>query len=81
MQQNNETLKVAARKVLGSAEGQDLMQALRKRTIERPSFPAPSGDGHAMALMMALREGENNICRWLETLMKPSTPEEETHHD
>lgn len=67
---NQINLNNTARKVLGSEEGQDLMAALRKRTIERPTFPASSGDGQAMALMMALREGENNICRWLESLLK-----------
>lgn len=59
-----------ARKVLGSEEGQELMQALRKRTIERPTFPASPADGQSLAMMMSLREGENNICRWLESLLK-----------
>lgn len=73
-------LHKTARNVLGSAEGQELLSALRKRTIERPIFPAPQADGHAIALMMALREGENNICRWLESLIK-TEPEQETPHD
>lgn len=77
-------LNNTARKVLCSPEGQDLMAALRKRTIERPTFPAPSGDGQSMALMMALREGENNICRWLESLLKPqheTSEQMEPNHD
>ena len=70
-----------ARKALGTPEGQDLLAALRKRTIERPTFPAPQADGQALALMMALREGENNICRWLESLLKPNPQEQENTHD
>lgn len=70
-----------ARKALGTPEGQELLAALRKRTIERPTFPPPQGDGQTLALMMALREGENNICRWLESLLKPNQNEQETTYD
>ena len=71
MQQSSE-LYVNARNVFATEDGQKLMEALRKRTIERPTFPAPTGDGQSIALMMALREGENNICRWLESLANPN---------
>ena len=78
---NQPNLNLVARNVLGNPDGQELMAALRKRTIERPTFPPPQGDGQALALMMALREGENNICRWLESLLKQNEPTQDKKHD
>ena len=78
-----EALHQRAKRLLGSADGQHLMHALRRRTIERPTFPATSNDGQSMALLMALREGENNLYRWLESLCRDPqpTPQQETTHD
>lgn len=61
-------LKQAARRLLTSPDGEVLMAALAKRTIGRTSLNTAAADGAAMALLMAVREGENSIYRWLESL-------------
>ncbi len=76
MQHHENNLAQVAKRVFATKDGEALLNALRQRTVERSSFPASATDGHAMALMMALREGENNICRWLEVLNKPQENQE-----
>lgn len=53
-----------------SALGQEVLAHLRKRTIERPTMPNAAADGHAMGMLMSLREGENNIVRYIESMIK-----------
>lgn len=69
-------LRKAARRLFGTTDGQQILAALKARTVDRASWPASQTDGHAMALMMAMREGENNLYRYLISLTKP---EENTH--
>lgn len=67
-----EPLAIVARRVLNTPDGEKLMAALRARTVDRPVLTG-SGDGYAMALTMALREGENTLYRWLHTLTQKTT--------
>lgn len=52
--------------------GRRVLKHLRNRTIERPTFvaPAPGADGLAMQKGQDLREGENNLVREIESLVK-----------
>jgi hypothetical protein len=45
--------------------GQTVLQCLRKYTLEKPMMIG-AGDGVALALLMAKREGENELYRWIE---------------
>lgn len=74
----------ACKRLLMSAEGQHLLAAVRARTVDRSVMPAAAGDGQSMAMLMAFREGENNLCRWLESLAQPeqnTQDNKETTHD
>ena len=50
--------------VFRTPEGQDVLDLLRKKTIEQPTMGG-SGDGAALALAMAKREGENSLYRFI----------------
>lgn len=73
---NHKHLRNAARRLFSTKDGERVLQALEARTVRRASWPANQSDGHAMALMMAMREGENNLYRYLISLTKP---EEDSH--
>lgn len=61
-------IKRAARRVLNSPDGEVLMAAIAKKTVARSSLNTSATDGTAMALLMAVREGENSLYRWIESL-------------
>lgn len=65
-----EALRLAAQNTFATPDGAYVLEMLKARTISRPSFPADSAgaDGQAIALMMAVREGENNLYRYLESI-------------
>ena len=69
-------LRKAARRLFQTRDGEQVLKALEARTISRASWPASQTDGQAMALMMAMREGENNLYRYLVSLTRA---EEENH--
>lgn len=59
-----------AAKVLNTADGKALMDHLRKHTIERPNMPSQASDGQSIAIFMAYQEGEKNLYRYMEKLIK-----------
>lgn len=65
---NLRDVKRAARRLLDTPDGAVLMAALAKRTVERPCMNVAAKDGTSMALLMAVREGENNLYRWIDSL-------------
>lgn len=65
---NPHELKRAAKRLLHTPDGEALMAALAKRTVERPALNTAAKDGVSMALLMAVREGENSVYRWLDSL-------------
>ena len=72
-QTNHSDLRNAARRLFNTPDGQQVLAALKARTLDRPTWPAAEKDGHALALMMAMREGENNLYRTLISLTKGET--------
>ena len=66
---DHEALRRAAKRLFATPDGQTVMAALKARTVGRASWPASANlDGHAMALMLAMREGENGLYRYIKTL-------------
>lgn len=57
-------------------DGKKVLEHLKQRTIEKPTMPGQCGDGQAMAMLMSLREGENNIVRFIESMIKIGEREE-----
>lgn len=54
--------------VFGSQQGERVLELIRRYTIERTTVPQCNvADGMAMALLSYLREGENNLYRWILT--------------
>lgn len=51
-------------------EGQEVLEAMRQRTEGRTTMPQAVMDGQAMALCMAVREGENNLYRWIVSMIR-----------
>lgn len=56
--------------VAGSEEGKLVLEDLRKRTIEQPCAPAVAVDGAAFNALMGIREGENNLYRYIISMIK-----------
>ena len=50
--------------------GQEVLAHLRKISVEKPTMPQSASDGHSLAMLMSLREGENNIVRQIERFVK-----------
>lgn len=50
--------------------GQEVLEHLRKQTVDRSTMPNVAADGNAMAMLMSLREGENNLYRQIDRLIK-----------
>ena len=71
-QNDHEALRRAAKRLFATQDGQTVLAAIKARTVARPSWPASGNtDGHAMALMLAVREGENGLYRYIKTLTQP----------
>lgn len=51
--------------LFSSAVGQRVLAAFRRQTIERPGLGSGFMDGQAMNNQLVLREGENNLYRWI----------------
>lgn len=60
----------AAAKLLNTEDGKVLLDYLRDQTIEKPNMPSQAADGHSLAIMMAHQEGEKNLYRLIESLIK-----------
>ena len=60
--------------LFGSELGQRGLEIIRRRTEAVSTLPAQSVDGQAMALLMAVREGENNLYRWITSMTKKGHP-------
>ncbi len=58
--------------VFTSEAGRRVLQHLRANTIERPTFvqPGMGSDGLAMQKLQDMREGENNLVRRIERMLK-----------
>ena len=58
--------------VFTTPQGRRVLQYLRDNTIEKPTFvqPMPGSDGLAMQKGQDLREGENNLVRRIEKMIK-----------
>jgi hypothetical protein len=50
--------------------GQMTLRHLKRMTVEKSTVPAQANDGVQMAMLMALREGENNVIRKIESYVK-----------
>lgn len=50
--------------------GAKALEALRRMTIEKPSFQSMYADGVNTAIGMAMREGENNLYRKILLIIK-----------
>jgi len=55
--------EVMIAKVFRGESGQKALEALRRMTIDKPSFQSMYADGVNTAIGMSLREGENNLYR------------------
>ena len=51
--------------VFGSDAGRRVLDYMENKTIQKPSMMNYAADGAAMSLLMAIREGENNLYRWI----------------
>lgn len=56
--------------IFSSDEGKTLLQYLRQDTIEQPNLPSQAMDGIGMGYLMSVLEGEKNLCRKIERLIK-----------
>ena len=58
--------------VFTTPQGRRVLKYLRDNTIEKPTFvqPMPGSDGLAMQKGQDLREGENNLVRRIEKMIK-----------
>lgn len=50
--------------------GQTVLEGIRKHTVEQSCWPNEVSDGAALALMAAHREGENNLYRWIVSMIE-----------
>lgn len=50
--------------------GQIVLDAFRKKTIEATALPAQAVDGAAIAIELGRREGENGSYRWFQRMIK-----------
>lgn len=51
--------------VFGTEQGQRVLGYLEAKTIQKPNLPNQAADGQAMAYLSFMREGENNLYRWI----------------
>jgi len=50
--------------------GEEVLDDMRQLTIEKSTIPSQAADGMAMAMLMGIREGENNFFRTIRTLIR-----------
>lgn len=55
-------------------EGQEVLEAIRLKTEARTTMPPQAVDGQGAALFMAFREGENNLYRWILSMIRKGQP-------
>lgn len=53
----------AFREVFSHPRAEEVLEYLKARTVSQTTLPAACNDGQAMAILMGVREGENNIYR------------------
>jgi hypothetical protein len=63
-------LEQAYAELFSSETGQLIFEDLRNRTIEQPTTPQQAVDGAAFNALMALREGENNLYRYIKSMVR-----------
>ena len=56
--------------VFTTPQGQEILDILERVTIERPTTSYGGIDGQAQLLGMSIREGENNIFRYIKNQIK-----------
>lgn len=56
--------------IFGSDGGKVILKDLYNKTEGKSTFPSTVTDGQAMALMMAAREGENMLYRYIKQKIK-----------
>ena len=71
---NDKELASVMNTLFSSPTGQLVLDGMRERYEERTTLPAQASDGHALAIMMAVREGENNLYRWIKSMIRKGTP-------
>jgi hypothetical protein len=54
--------------------GQEILEFIQEHTESKTTLPNQAADGSAMALLMAVREGENNLYRWIKHMIKKGQP-------
>lgn len=54
----------------GTPAGVKVLEDLMGRTIEQPTMPGTALDGTAIQTLMAIREGENNLYRYIKSMIK-----------
>ena len=54
--------------------GQEVLESIRLHTEAKTTLPGQAMDGQAMALLMACREGENNLYRWIKSIIEKGHP-------
>lgn len=57
-------------RTFGTVDGQECLEIIRSWTEGISTLPKQAADGHAMSLLMCLREGENNLYRRIKSLTK-----------
>jgi len=62
--------EIVIAKTFKGGAGVKALEALRRMTIDKPSFQSMYADGVNTAIGMALREGENNLYRKILLIIK-----------
>lgn len=70
MREDEQRLLADFRITFGTEEGQRVLAYLRADTIEKPNIVNYAHDGQAMANLSFVREGENNLYRKIEAMIK-----------
>jgi hypothetical protein len=68
-----DTAKIQA--LFNSPLGQEVLAILEKRTVRRACLQQVCPDGQNTAIMMAFRDGENNIYRWIVSQLEKTAHE------
>jgi hypothetical protein len=56
--------------LFATPQGQRVLEAIEARTVAKPCLQQAFGDGVTTAICMAIRDGENNIYRWIKSQIK-----------
>jgi hypothetical protein len=54
--------------------GQEVLEIIRLHTEAKTTLPSQAADGQAMSILMAVREGENNLYRWIYDMIQKGHP-------